>query len=283
MPVIIHHNDLDGRCAAAIAFRSKFLAKHKKIEFFEMDYVRADDFDFGLIAENDVVIIVDFSFTPKKMAELMARTKDIIWIDHHKTAMEYDYAKNGTIKGIRKEGVSGCELTWLYFCKTARMPTAVKLIGDRDTWTWKYGKATAKLNEGIKIFGTSPESKLWDDMLGKEKGLDSIMSTGTVVLKYKEALCKNYCEQFGSEVMFEGIKCFAVNLYTFGSETFGEWFHKYDACVTYVFVDGKGQIGVYSKTRYISGLCSKYGGGGHPHASGFVRSSLPFIVPGGKL
>lgn len=40
------------------------------------------------IKPNEQIYIVDFSISSEEMRELLKITKDITWIDHHKTAIE---------------------------------------------------------------------------------------------------------------------------------------------------------------------------------------------------
>jgi len=85
--ICYHHNDLDGRCAAAIV-----LKKYPECKMREINYKDNPDF-LEEVQENELVYIVDFSFKPDKMQELLAVTqaKRIHWGDHHNTARDYVY------------------------------------------------------------------------------------------------------------------------------------------------------------------------------------------------
>ncbi|MDD5644015.1 MAG: DHH family phosphoesterase, partial [bacterium] len=132
-----HHNDLDGWCAGAIVFH----ASDKKCEMIEIDY--KDRFPLEVVALGEKVVIVDFSIKPPVMKELLKRTRDILWLDHHKTAMEYEKKYGVVIPGIRSNDYSGCELAWMVLCEGKPMPRAVELIGDMDKWAWKFDKETS--------------------------------------------------------------------------------------------------------------------------------------------
>ena len=279
---IFHHNDLDGKCAGAIAMRSKIARAEGKITLVEMDYKDIEGYSFKDVQPNELVIIVDFSFPPEKMKELQAFTKRIIWIDHHETAFAYDY-------GVKLEGALGtdhsaCELAWIYFCPKDKMPNSVRLVGDRDKWAFKYGDATRKFCEGIKVFDTSPSKPIWDDLLGKEKGFQSIASLGAGCIKWRENFCKDYVKLCGHEVTFQQefkdtlgrVKFYAMNLFTLGSESFGEKFKEYDACIAYVHDGNQWQCSIYSREMDVRQIALALGGGGHPHAAGWVCIELPF-------
>ena len=58
--IIIHHNDLDGRCSAAIVYRylKKYNYNNEQIKLFEMDYETT--FPIDKITKNEKVYILDF-------------------------------------------------------------------------------------------------------------------------------------------------------------------------------------------------------------------------------
>ncbi len=87
---IYYHNDLDGRCAGAIAYRAT-KTEGTKIELIELDY--KDEIKVKEINLCERICIVDFSFKPEIMEKVLLLTKNVIWIDHHKTAFEYKYSQ----------------------------------------------------------------------------------------------------------------------------------------------------------------------------------------------
>lgn len=271
MTKIYHHNDNDGRAAAAIAYRSEMV--NRQAELIEMDYKTPVPIEG--IQPGEHIIILDFSFKPDVMDQVLARTSNVTWIDHHATAMEYDYGR--VLKGTRTESYSGCELAWIYFCKPdIPMPCSIRLIGDRDKWANKLGDMTAQFNEGIKMFSHGPADPIWDDLLGKEKSLQQIIDLGKAAILYRNNFCLEYMKLCGYQTTFEGLNCLAVNLYSLGSETFGPLFEQFDACLTYVHDGTKFQVSMYSHTRDVKDIAVKYGGGGHPRACGWVCDTLPF-------
>ena len=66
------------------------------------------------IRKDEQVYIVDYSIIPDEMRELLNITKDVTWIDHHKTAIEKYKEFEHEIRGVRYDGVSGCMLTYCY-------------------------------------------------------------------------------------------------------------------------------------------------------------------------
>lgn len=274
-----YHNDLDGRCAGAIVNYWRVKPQSEQEEYIEVDY--KDEIDVSKIRTGETIIIVDFSFKPEVMEAVLHKTRDIIWIDHHKTAFEYKYSQE--LKGKRHNEFSGCELTWMYFCQFDKksddlvMPTFVKLIGDRDKWAWKFGKETAYFCLGMQLYPHQPQDEIWKELPDVEM-VHHIQNKGKTCEQFRDNFCKDYADSYGFETKFEGHKCFALGLYMFGSEAFGERFSQYDICLSYEFCGDKWIVGLYSKTVDVSVIAKKYGGGGHKGASGFVCKELPFVA-----
>lgn len=269
--ICYYHNDLDGRCAGAIV-RRHFVKIQSDNKFIEMEYSSMADLD--LIGMKEVVVIVDFSFKPEIMEQIISKTKNIIWIDHHKTAFEYKYSIE--MKGLRDIDYAGSELAWMYFFPNEKMPRSIGLIGDRDKWAWKYGEETAQFNQGMKIFAHQPTDLIWIDLLNSNERVSEITKAGEICLKFRDGFCKDYAEGYGFETEFESYKCFALGLYQFGSEAFGQRIEEYDICLSFEFLGDKWIIGLYSKKIDVSEIAKKYGGGGHKGAAGFVFDKLPF-------
>jgi oligoribonuclease NrnB/cAMP/cGMP phosphodiesterase (DHH superfamily) len=264
-----HHNDLDGRCAAAI-INKKFDCK-----FIEVNYNNGIPID--KIEKDEDIIIVDFSFKPELMERVLQITKNVIWIDHHKTAMEYKYPID--LYGIRDIKFSGCELTWKYFFSDEEMPWAVRYVGDYDIWAHKY-KESNYFHEAMKARDTHPTSQLWkilfNNDLESQATLNDITQDGKICCDYRDRLCEEYVKSFGFEIVFESHKCLAVGLYLFGSKTFGDKIKQYDMGITFEYNGKNWIIGLYSEKIDTSVIAKKYGGGGHTGASGFVCDKLPF-------
>ena len=112
-----YHADMDGKCAGAIVYnQTRFLQDGITLTYPEMISINyKDDFPFESILPNEEVVIVDFSLQKEgEFDKLLLITKNVIWIDHHKSAIE-KHPNMKDLKGIRDISMSGCELTWKYF------------------------------------------------------------------------------------------------------------------------------------------------------------------------
>lgn len=273
---IYHHNDADGRCAGAIALKIwKQLGQNPEV--IEIDY--KDQLDIDSIKIGETLIIVDFSFKLEIMEKIRKKTSGIIWIDHHKTAKDYPYQELHGLRDFSDGGKSGCELTWEFFKgKETDSPMAIKLIGDYDTWQFKFGEKSEFMNLGIKLYPHQPKDEIWAHLLSTnhEEDLDILLNEGKICRTFRDMICSDYAKAQGFETEFDGHKTFAMGLYMFGSKAFGQKIKEYPLCISFEF-DGKNYtIGLYSEQIDVGDLAKKYGGGGHKWAAGFVSNELPF-------
>lgn len=264
------------------------------IEFIEMNY--NDPTPFNRIERDEPVYIVDFSIPPKDMKKLLSSiTENVVWIDHHQSAIEkYNEHKfeicgreydQSIIKGIREEGKAGCELAWEYFKQEypedplGPMPYVVSLIGDWDTWRHKIVDSKA-FHFGAAINCPDDISHYWEAS-GRYAQLATTTAIirGQCVLDYIKDWSATYCKSFGHEVYVDGLKCFALNVSLINSDYFASMDDKgYDAYIAYAFNGKQWKVSMYSATKDISHICKRYGGGGHPGAAGFWSDTLPDFI-----
>ncbi len=277
--ICIHHNDLDGRCSAAIVERFNF--ERPIIYYIETDY--KDLPPSRRVIKGQDVIIVDFSYNPTEMAEIINHAKTVVWIDHHATAKDYPYQNLPGIRNFNDKQESGCELTWRYFTQLnnkAVMPHAVQLIGDYDKWALKMPFSKA-FYEGMKLIPNGPRDKIWVGLLNDERILCSQIShDGEIAITYRNNYCDSLCRSFGYEAEIGGYKAYVCNQFMFGSGGFGERFNKYPLCLAYIYDGKKFTVSLYSETVDVSIIAKNYGGGGHKGAAGFVCEVLPFNKEG---
>jgi len=274
--LIVYHDDYDGVCSAAIAYR-KF---DKEANLIPINYHIL--FPFDKVASNEEVWILDYSIPVEDMARLMTITKRIGWIDHHKSSMQ----GYGDYPGIRSVDKAACELVWEFFNPKAPMSWAIRYIGDRDTWKWQYSDATRHFYNGLQMESDSmnPVSSVWDSLLSIDKEgklLDTMVQKGMVIEKYKLIQNQRLVEIWAYEVEFEGYTCLVLNCSNTLdrlSNTLTERGNK--VVILYTFDGSKYTVSLYTvdPTVDVEVIAKKYGGGGHPHASGFVIRELPFHI-----
>lgn len=275
--IVFHHNDLDGRCAAAVVY-AKYGAT-KTVRLKEVDYDTGIPFDE--IEKGEMVYIVDFSIPEEDMAKLKEITSNIVWIDHHATSLRRSY-NTKELKGRRSVKESGCALTWRYLYPDKTLPRSVLLISDMDTWTYDYGTPysgeTAEFTAGMMARSQDPRSKLWKVLFTESDRattlLTQIKAEGAVCIEFRNNMARDYVAKYGFSTTFEGYSSYALGMAIFGSLVFGDRISKYDVLISFEFDGSNYHYGLYSEKVDVSMLAQKYGGGGHKGAAGFRDSSL---------
>lgn len=276
-----YHNDLDGK-AAAYLISSLF---KKPEDFIEINY--DIPFPFEEIEPNETVYIVDYSIEPKEMDRLRGITENVVWVDHHKTAIEKYKDYPHEIDGIRYDGIAGCVLTWLYLMnvkpemwesEAEDAPYQIRLIGDRDIWAWKYGNETLWFCSGAELYDLHPLSNDWNTIIENH---ERIMQEGKTVERYKVQRNKEYLKEFGYVTEFEGMKAWVVNIGQVDSKIFDSVDPDYKTPLYIMYADAGDFYKVSLRspedsTVDVSQIAQKYGGGGHFHAAGFNCEVLPW-------
>ena len=295
---VIHHNDADGYMSAKIVSTAQGLNDN---DFICMDYTR--ELDLSLIDKNELVYIVDYSLEPYLMGELLNKTKNVIWIDHHKTAIDKykDFPNVDEIKGFRFDGISATALAWLYMrgltvntgnytkdyyymmTKLEKAPLSIQLINDWDVWN--HFKSDTKpfmvaLNSEIDCW-ESPNNSFWYDLYKSGSFVKELVEQGRVMTKFRDGWASKFRFNYGFTINLEGHKVFCLNLGNANSEYFGDLIDKFDAVMTFCY---KGTLNLFNASIYSNGnvdvseIAKKFGGGGHKGASGFTFKDFSFIT-----
>lgn len=89
-------------------------------------------------------------------------------------------------------------------------------------------------------------------------------------IQYRKETMTHYCEAVGFEVMFNGYKCFAVNMGMMSSDDFViNNIDDYDMLIGFVFNGHEWRYSLRSTKVDCSKVAMLYGGGGHKGAAGF--------------
>lgn len=289
--LICHHYDLDGRASAAI-----IKLMYPTAVTYEINY--EDEIPWELI-KGDTVFIVDFSFKLEDMKRAFNEAKQLIWIDHHVSAIKDLAGIEGDIKGLRdvEETYSGCELTWKYIFPNEPMPRVVNLLGRYDVHD--YADPTViPFQYAMRTKETDPKNamNLWEslfnnqddpnefDFLERENIIDEIIEEGRPIEKYLEARNVDFVKGNAVCVHLDGHKFLAINSYLENSNALEKIFSaaKWDAMMVFYRKSGGWSVSMYNGDHGSSVDCAevakKYGGGGHEDAAGFFCEKLPFEV-----
>lgn len=302
--VIYHRADFDGLFCREIA--RKFLPN---AELIGWDY---KDKRLTFPSEG-LVYVLDLS--PDCFESVPEHTERIIWIDHHKTAIN---KFNPGIAGYRIDGVAACRLAWQWFTNdTARNvmsdasylpekleyvnravtePLAVRLAGEYDIWDKRDPNAEL-FQHGLRSMPF--EQKHWDTLLlTGDVACRDLAGTFIDQLLYQGQFVRHYFDANNAEIVnersflvnFAGLKFLALNTPRFNSQTFAikdvpETGH--DALMGFYYDGEKYNVSLYhAKHRTdldLSAIAQTFSfngrpGGGHKGACGFATEKLPFIA-----
>lgn len=270
-----HKVDLDGKCSAAIVRR-----KYPDCELIGVNY--PDKPDFEAIHEDCKVIVVDFSFDAYNMDKINTLTMGgLIWIDHHKSAIEKMIAArlDKAFDGKREIGKAGCELTWEYLFPEEPMPDAVRLLGRYDVWD-HADEDVLPFQYGMRMDSDwHPDfNQDWKELLRIPPShanilLERIKNAGYIILKYEAQQNAVYAKAAAFPVEFDGHKAWAINKAVGNSKIF-ESLSSQDRplWILFRYKAGMWRYSLYSAPSSgidVSKIAGKYGGGGHAGAAGF--------------
>jgi oligoribonuclease NrnB/cAMP/cGMP phosphodiesterase (DHH superfamily) len=272
---IWHHNDPDGFAAAAVV-----LAHVEQALCLEISY--GDAIPTYDLHKDDTLYIVDFSIPEDKFIEILDKGVEVIWLDHHKSAIEKisDETRSRT-KGRRVIGKPcGAMLAWMWFNEKAEPPEVLKLINDWDTWSHLL-EETKPFNAGLSIRDITPLSPIWKVLLTDDQKARAltreIIEQGRQILEIRIKENARMIQRYGFEVSFNGYKAIALNRKT-SSMAVDSVADQYE--ITFFFVRDKEKwtISLYALSDGIdvAEIAKQYGGGGHPTAAGFECTDLHF-------
>lgn len=300
--VIYHRADFDGIFCREIA--KKFLGETSDTHYIGWDY---GDPTPGkeIIDGTEQLYMLDIS-----VADLMDHP-NLIWIDHHKSAME----KFGAKPGYQIDGVAACRLAWQWFqcCdgnwtapRTSGMapagvlpqkqdytnrdveePLAVRLAGEYDIWD-KRDPDAELFQHGLRAQELTDD--LWRQLLRsngefERKIVESLLEKGRAIQYAKTQENNGIIESYGFTLQWEGLTFLACNHARFNSHLFTAGLKpEHDACLGFNW-DGKNKRWRFSlyhapgkEHHDLSVTAVKYGGGGHKGACGFTLKEIPFSL-----
>jgi len=273
MKCFYHRSDLDGVCSGAIV---KY--KYPECEMFSINH--GEVFPLEQIAPGETVYMVDFSLPGTEMVEL-AQICDLVWIDHHKTAIER--LADTRFVGLQRIGIGACVLVWEYLYPKTPLPIAVKLLGEWDVWDHSDYRCKW-FQYGMRVETKNPEDLIWRLLFNNPDGetFDFVIGCGKAVVMYEEQSNTMRVAAAAFETELEGLRCIACNQMMTNSTLFDSiWDEdKYDAMISFGWRKSRWSVSLYSAKVDVSKIAVKFGGGGHKHACGFTCDELPFRLEG---
>jgi oligoribonuclease NrnB/cAMP/cGMP phosphodiesterase (DHH superfamily) len=172
----------------------------------------------------------------------------------------------------------------------AEVPDFIYLVDLWDRWVFGDSKKPEYLNYGFnaakhalfmykdkRSTEKSYNENFWDRILHGD-GLNKVIRDGKVIKTYIDARNVSVMNR-AYEANFEGYRALVLN-HSGNSKVFGNKFYDYDICILWNY-NGKTKKFIYSlytadKSIDVAKIAEKFGGGGHPGASGFESETLMF-------
>lgn len=261
--IIYHDADFDGKLSNEVCrFHLKRLHPNTIIHSYGWDYGRPLPTDEQRTCritveggsanttyqweDYDAIYIVDLS-----VDELMDRAElrdKIVWIDHHKSAIEKWHATTDSsgnevghlFNGIRIDGVAACRLCWAWFTwgklpngvlpskqdylppltksvfvdREIKEPELIRLAGEYDVWDHRDPDAKA-LQFGLRAlsrmdFGCLVGNQFNGDVTGVK--LDDVITQGRAIKSYCDKQNDEYSAAYARTLQWEGLTFCALNI-----------------------------------------------------------------------
>jgi oligoribonuclease NrnB/cAMP/cGMP phosphodiesterase (DHH superfamily) len=300
MKCFYHSADLDGHCSGAIV---KYL--HPECELFSINY--GQDFPWDKIVLDEVVFMVDFTLQPFAQMERLVQVCQLVWIEHHKTAIKEAFDAGFASDGLQEIGVGACLLTWRYLSRQP-IPNAVRLLAEYAVWN-HTNPSVLPFQYGFKMnSSTSPDNTaLWAAAFEySDSDIEKIVERGQIIIHYEEQQnAKFFCTTYAFEtelsillsdpsvvqkecdvtILKGKIKFTAIcaNSGFTNSKLFDSMYNpaRHDLMITFCRLKlpkKKWTVSLYSTKEDIdcSAIARLFGGGGHKGAAGFQCNQLPF-------
>lgn len=286
--VIYHRADYDGIFCREIARR-----------YFALEDVTYIGWNFGdavpEIPSDARLYILDLSI------QALMGHPGLIWIDHHKSAIERYPA---TIPGYRINGVAGCRLAWQYFFGERRPafapelpkledyverrvaePLAVRLAGEYDVWDkrdpdaelFQHGLDSGDIDWKTLLCDPADAEQVAD---AQAEVLTLLEDAVPVAYARRKANEKRILEN-GFDLKWQGITFLACNCGG-GSLAFRAGLKPHhDAVLAFMWRGRHWSVSLYGVPGKpdvdLSSIATQFpGGGGHKQACGFQCAILPF-------
>jgi len=255
--VIYHKSCTDGFGAAYSAWK---LLGNKAV------YYAAAHGDPPPNVKGKTVAILDFSYKNKVTKDLIEKSKDLIIIDHHKSAMVELHDISNTHFDMTH---SGARLAWDFFHPGKEAPKFIDYIEDRDLWKWElpYSKEFAAAFDMVP-FEFEEFEKFEDDSV-----FDDAVKRGSYILAYSKIVIKKVCDK-ASPRRYKDKDVLVINSSHWMSEIGARLSPHCDFAMIWYY-DHVGRnikvsLRAFHENIDVSEIAKNFGGGGHKKASGFT-------------
>jgi hypothetical protein len=280
---IYHKNCADGTLAYWV------VKKHfgGEVEGFAAGYNTPPPLE---LAAGRHVIVVDFAYKVIPMKDLEAAAARLTIIDHHQSAIDrlHDgWVPSPTSTVILDSSRCGAWLTHQHYNVGGEPPAIIQYADDRDRWVWDLPDSKA-MNAGFRSYNLQEllEEDLLDglaDQVAREPG--AILGEGEAILRHIDDQVAWICKG-AKRTVIAGYEVLCANASGYRSEV-GHELAKgevFGACFGYNPGTGGFKFELRSIIKEgergldVKNIAMRFGGGGHPQASGFYIPSWNMLA-----
>jgi len=211
------------------------------------------------------VVILDFSFDNATTKKLIEDAKNLLVIDHHKSAMVELHDISNTHFDMTK---SGAMLSWEFFHPGKESPKFIQYIQDRDLWKWElpYSKEFSAAFDMVK-WKFEEYEKFEDDSV-----FDDAVKRGSYILAYSKTVIKKVCAK-AVKRKHNNMDVLVVNSSHWMSEIGAKLAPDCDFAMIWYYDHHKRNYNCSLRAFHdavdVSEIAKQFGGGGHKKAAGF--------------
>ena len=220
------------------------------------------------------VYILDFSYPRETMLELIEQHQ-VTLLDHHETAEE----AMGDLPGCHFDtSHCGAVIAWEHFHPDEPMPVLLHYIEDRDLWKWDMGDSR-EISAAVASYPF--DFQVWTELAGmgsrqEESAMAKLAQEGQAILRADQ---RNVERIIAGAIMQQiaGTDVPVVNTPVLASEACERLLELYPEAhfsAAYHDMQGSRKWSLRGRTQDkfdVSKVARMLGGGGHPHAAGFVE------------
>ena len=285
--VVYHKADLDGVfSAAAVMVAKNYGDTVTPVPYqYGEDIPDLDDPTYGKVFVCDVSFGKGTEWAFRRWAE---QGKEVVWIDHHKSAIESIKAPI-EVGGVREVGTAACLLTWKYLGmrnnKILSLLSAYD-VWDHDKYNWEDVEAfqfgmRARVGLSVGWAYRLLNDYIMSSNKGKSEMIDELIKEGRVIINFESERNKGDLEMFSFEATVLGKRALCMNTTTFSSKVFENMWdeNEFDVMMPFCWNGDMARCSFYTTKDDVdcSEMARKLGGGGHRQAAGFQMPLDKFV------
>jgi uncharacterized protein len=215
--------------------------------------------------------LIDFTYPKEQMDDLLRRAASLVVLDHHEGIREVVEAMPDHVFDSNR---SGATIAWTYFHPDTPVPLLLEHLEDQDIYRHALPD-TVPLHAYLEVHPFTFE--LWDEVreaLDNSETREAMLAKARIYAEYYELLAQIAVAK-AKLVSFEGMEIYFGTAHPFKSlkSHVGNLLAKKQGPCSLVVTAHPNGYGVSIRgdgTINVAEIAQKYGGNGHPNASGFL-------------